>query len=104
MTSALYLTAAEPAEAAPAKYKCKAYFQLDKWGRPEASSECWRSSKGKAVKKHRAKIVCDQAQGAREHVVEWALYGDWASPAKKSTVRCGFKNFLMGGGVETRKK
>ncbi|ULR51148.1 hypothetical protein [Streptomyces deccanensis] len=104
MVPGLYLSMAGPAEAAPVRYRCKAYFQLGKLGRPEAYSECWRSRRGKAVNQHRARIVCEQVQGAREHLVKWTLYGDWASPKKKSTVRCGFKNFLMGGGVETRRK
>lgn len=43
VTSSLGLVPAAPAEAATARYKCKAYFRLDKLGRPETYS-CLLSS------------------------------------------------------------
>ncbi|WP_351227801.1 hypothetical protein [Streptomyces sp. NPDC002133] len=94
------LFVAAPAQAV-GKYSCKAYASLDKLGRPTAYSAC-KSGGTKAVGTHRVQIKCDQVQGAREQVVTHTLYGPWVGPGKKSTVRCGTKNFLRGFSVQTR--
>ncbi|HZX38920.1 MAG TPA: hypothetical protein VFF37_11400 [Streptomyces sp.] len=91
-----------PAEAAAAKYACKAYAKMDSLGRPTAYSSCAKSGSGKAVRLHRVEIKCDQVQGAREHVVTYTLHGPWVSAGKKSTVRCGTKNFLRGFKVQAK--
>ncbi|MCP3820509.1 hypothetical protein NLX86_21155 [Streptomyces sp. A3M-1-3] len=101
--SATGLITAAPAEAAGAKYKCKAYAKLDGLGRPTAYSTCSKSSGGKAVRLHRVEIKCDQVQGAREHVVTYTLHGPWVSAGKKSNVKCGFKNYLRGFSVQTKR-
>ncbi|WP_405598528.1 hypothetical protein OG741_16395 [Streptomyces sp. NBC_01410] len=96
------LVTAAPAEAATAKYACKAYADMDGIGRPTAYSTCVKKGSGKAVRLHRVEIKCDQVQGARETVVTYTLYGPWVSPGKKSNVRCGTKNFLRGFKVQTK--
>ncbi|MEV6649422.1 hypothetical protein [Streptomyces sp. NPDC051219] len=96
------LITAAPAQAAPAKYKCKAYGKLDGIGRPMAYSTCARSAGGKAVRLHRVEIKCDQVQGAREQVVTYKLHGPWVSAGKKSNVRCGTKNYLRGFSIQTK--
>ncbi|MEV6553119.1 hypothetical protein AB0M57_31105 [Streptomyces sp. NPDC051597] len=94
------LIAAAPAQAA-GKYTCKAYADMDKAGRPNAYSVC-RGGGGKTVSQHRVEIKCDQVQGAREHVVTYTMHGPWVGPGQKSTVQCGFKNFLRGFSVQTK--
>ncbi|MGW0556237.1 MULTISPECIES: hypothetical protein [unclassified Streptomyces] len=94
------LIAAAPAQAA-GKYSCKGYASMDKLGRPTAYSTC-KAGGGKAVSKHRVKLTCDQVQGAREHVVTHTVYGPWVGPGQKSNVRCGFKNYLRGFGVQAK--
>ncbi len=103
MTSGVTLAAAAPAAAAGAKYTCKATPSLS-LGRPVSTSSCKKSAKGKAVKKHRAVLLCDVVRGrGTPHDVTWTLYGDWKKPGQKSTVKCGFSSFLRSVKVETKK-
>lgn len=104
MTGGLGLATAAPAEAAGAKYKCKASVTLD-WGRPKATSSCKKSSSGKKVAKHRVKLVCDVVRGTGTgagHTIPWTLWGDWKKPGQKSTVKCGFSSFTRSWKVETK--
>lgn len=103
MTSGLSLATAAPAAAAGAKYTCKATPSLS-LGRPVSTSSCEKSSKGKAVKKHRAVLVCDVVRGrGAEHTIPWTVFGDWKKPGEKSSVKCGFSSLLRSVKVETKK-
>ncbi|MFH8929412.1 hypothetical protein ACH4D4_20370 [Streptomyces pristinaespiralis] len=98
------LITAVPAEAATAKYKCKASATLD-WGRPKATSSCSKSGSGKKITKHRVVLVCDVLRGTGTgagHTIPWTLKGDWKRPGEKSTVMCGFRSFLRSYKVETK--
>ncbi|QNE76940.1 hypothetical protein F0344_22055 [Streptomyces finlayi] len=102
MTSGLALATAVPAEAAGAKYTCKAKASLS-LGRPVSTSACKKSAKGKTVKKHRAVLVCDVVRGrGAEHTIAWTVKGDWKKPTQKSSVKCGFSSFLRSVKVETK--
>ncbi|MFF4368477.1 hypothetical protein [Streptomyces sp. NPDC001594] len=95
--SAMAVLGAPAASAAPAggvDGGCKATADMDKLGRPNATSRCGgRFPSGAA---HRAVITCDLVQGAREHVVRRTFRSDWAPTGSPATVRCGFKAFLVG--------
>ena len=96
------LATAVPAEAAGAKYKCKAEVHLD-LGRPKATSSCKKSSSGKKVSKQRVKLVCDVVRGrGTPHEIPWTLWGPWKKPGEKSTVMCGFSSFTRSWSVETK--
>ncbi|MFF6908517.1 hypothetical protein ACFY9Q_21605 [Streptomyces sp. NPDC012389] len=102
MTSGLALATAAPAQAAAAKYTCKATPSLS-LGRPVSTSACTKSSKGKTVKQHRAVLVCDVVRGrGSEHTIPWTVKGDWKKPTEKSSVKCGFSSFLRSVKVETK--
>ncbi|MET7567360.1 hypothetical protein ABZT04_02475 [Streptomyces sp. NPDC005492] len=96
------LATAVPAEAAVAKYKCKAEVHLD-LGRPKATSSCKKSGSGKKVSKQRVKLVCDVVRGrGNPHEIPWVLFGPWKKPGEKSTVMCGFSSFTRSWSVETK--
>ncbi|MCI3272622.1 hypothetical protein [Streptomyces cylindrosporus] len=102
MAAGTGLVAAAPAEAAGARYKCKAEVHLD-LGRPKATSSCKKTGSGKAVAKHRVKLVCDVVRGrGNPHEIPWVLFGPWVKPGQKSTVMCGFSSFTRSWSVETR--
>ncbi|MEU0381995.1 hypothetical protein ABZ093_32585 [Streptomyces cyaneofuscatus] len=104
MTSGLTLATASPAQAAGAKYTCKATPSLS-LGRPVSTSSCKKSAKGKTVKQHRAVLLCDVVRGrGAEHPVTWTVFGKWKKPAEKSSVKCGFGSFLRSVKVETKAK
>ncbi len=100
------LATAAPAEAAGAKYKCSISKAGLDWGRPSVTSSCKKSSSGKKVSKHRAMLKCDVVRGAgagAEHTIRYTEYGPWVSPGKKSSVKCGFRSFTAGFGVQTKR-
>ncbi|MFG3049174.1 hypothetical protein [Streptomyces sp. NPDC048202] len=102
MSAGLGLSAAGTAEAAGARYKCKAEVHLD-LGRPKATSSCKKSASGKQVTKHRVKLVCDVIRGrGNPHEIPWYLWGPWVKPGQKSTVMCGFSSFTRSWSVETK--
>ncbi|MGV9269874.1 hypothetical protein ACWDRR_35075 [Kitasatospora sp. NPDC003701] len=94
------LAAAPAASAASIDGGCSARAQLDNLGRPTAESTCsGRLPSGAA---HRAKITCDVVTGSRESVVRSTYWGPWVSPGQTSSIRCGFKSFLVGASSEVR--
>ncbi|NEA88193.1 hypothetical protein G3I38_34220 [Streptomyces sp. SID7958] len=102
MATGTSLVTPAPAEAAAAKYACKAEVHLD-LGRPKATSSCKKSGSGKKVSKHRVKLVCDVVRGrGTPHSVPWTLYGPWKKPGQKSTVKCGFSSFTRSWSVQTK--
>ncbi|NEB03303.1 hypothetical protein [Streptomyces sp. SID13726] len=102
MATGTGLVAAGTAEAAGAKYKCKAEVHLD-LGRPKGTSSCKKSASGKGIGKHRVKLVCDVVRGrGNPHDISVTLFGPWVKPGKKSTVMCGFSSFTRSWSVETK--
>ncbi|WP_328299023.1 hypothetical protein OG389_15230 [Streptomyces sp. NBC_00435] len=101
--SALSVLGAPAASAAPAggiDGGCKATADMDGLGRPNATSRC--SGRFASGAQHRAKIICDTVQGAREHVVRRTYYSGWTSTGGAAKVGCGFKSFLVGFDSEVR--
>ncbi|MFG2620621.1 hypothetical protein ACGFXC_23710 [Streptomyces sp. NPDC048507] len=101
--AALAAFAAPAASAAPAGGLgggCKATADLDRLGRPNVTSRCTgRFPSGAA---HRAVIICDTVQGAREHVVRRTYHGKWTPTGSHAKVGCGFKSFLVGFSAEVK--
>ncbi|MEU3408585.1 hypothetical protein ABZ766_32205 [Streptomyces sp. NPDC006670] len=94
---------AAPSQAAGGTYSCKGYAEMSKTGSPTAYSTCKADGNGRRVAQHRVVLKCDQVQGARESVVTYTRYGNWAGPNERSNVACAkTKNFLRGVSVETK--
>ncbi|MGW6706828.1 hypothetical protein ACWGDE_18305 [Streptomyces sp. NPDC054956] len=79
---------------------CKATADMDGLGRPNVTSRC--SGRFAPGAQHRAKIICDTVQGAREHVVRRTYYSGWTSTGGAAKVGCGFKSFLVGFSSEVQ--
>ncbi|MER5808570.1 hypothetical protein ABT143_10325 [Streptomyces sp. NPDC002033] len=101
--SALAAFGAPAASAAPAGGpggSCKATADMDRLGRPNVTSRC--SGRFPSGAAHRAVIVCDTVQGAREHVVRRTYRSKWAPTGSHAKVGCGFKSFLVGFSAEVK--
>ncbi|MEU8462554.1 hypothetical protein [Streptomyces sp. NPDC029003] len=101
--SALAASGAPAASAAPAGGpggSCKATADMDRLGRPDVTSRC--SGRFPSGAAHRAVIVCDTVQGAREHVVRRTYRSKWTPTGSHAKVGCGFKSFLVGFSAEVK--
>ncbi|MET8473377.1 hypothetical protein ABZY90_21475 [Streptomyces sp. NPDC006422] len=102
LASGAGLVSAGTAEAAGAKYKCKASAKLV-WGTAQSTSSCKKSKSGKKVTKHRAMIKCAEMRGqGNQHDIYWTGYGPWKKAGTKSTVKCPIRSSLAGYGQQVK--
>ncbi|MGW3326783.1 hypothetical protein [Streptomyces virginiae] len=98
--SVLSVLGAPAVSAAAAGGSCRTTAELAGMGRPKATSRC--TGRFASGAQHRAKIICDMVQGAREHVVRRTYRSDWAPTGSAASVGCASKSFLVGFGSEVR--